>query len=268
MMELISNLSTASGAVAIIVVFVTLSLACLCVVRRYCKPFLFSELTNSGEIFADAIAVFFALILAFVTIAVWQNNEKVNSVVAEEANTLNTIYRNLEAYPEPLGTESRMMIRLYVKRVITDEWPKLALAQQDETAHLLLGRINRKILTFQPRNNGELVLHQETMKSLGEYRGMRHNRLVGGKPKLRAPMWFTLIMGTILYIMYVCFLDVPDFRRHAFMVGTLAALIAVVFYLLLVYNYPFSEPGAIDSGSFQDLLEYWKNDTLPAQAVK
>jgi hypothetical protein len=268
MMELLSNLSTATGAAATIFIFVSLSLACLCVVRRYCKPFLFSELTNSGEIFADAIAVIFSLILAFVTIAVWQNNEKVTSVVAEEANTLNTIYRNLEAYPEPLGTEARMMIRLYVKRVISDEWPKLARAQQDETAHLLLARINRKILTFQPRNNGELVLHQETMKSISEYRGMRHNRLVGGKPKLRAPMWVTLIMGTILYILYVCFLDVPDYRRHAFMVGTLAALIAVVFYLLLVYNYPFTEPGAIDSGLFQDLLEYWKNDILPAQTVK
>jgi hypothetical protein len=268
MMKLLANFSTTTGAVAIIFVFVTLSLVCLSVVRRYCKPFFFSELTNSGETFADAIAVFFALILAFVTIAVWQNNEKVDSVVATEANTLNSIYRNLEAYPEPLGTESRMMIRRYVKRVISDEWPKLAQAREDETAHQLLGQINRKILTFQPRNSGELVLHQETMKSLGEYRGMRHDRLVGGKPKLRAPMWVTLIMGTILYIMYVCFLDVPDFRRHAFMVGTLAALIAVVFYLLLVYNYPFTEPGAIDAGAFQDLLEYWKNDILPAQAVK
>jgi hypothetical protein len=268
MMQLLSNLSASSGAVAIIAVFVTLSITCLCFVKRYCKPFLFTELTDSGEIFADAIAVIFALILAFVAIAVWQNNEKVDAVVMQEANTLNSIYRNLEAYPEPLRTESRTMIHRYVERVINDEWPKLAEARQDETAHLFLGRINGMILSFKPRNNGELVLHQETMRNLSAYRGMRHDRIVGGKAKLKAPMWITLIMGTILYIMYVCFLDVPDFRRHAFMVGTLAALIAVVFYLLIVYNYPFTEPGAIDAGPFQDLLEDWKNDILPAPIVK
>jgi hypothetical protein len=44
----------------------------------------------------------------------------------------------------------------------------------------LLNRIKALILTFNPSNNGELVLHQETLRQLSEYSGLRHNRIIGG----------------------------------------------------------------------------------------
>jgi hypothetical protein len=268
MIEFFSHFSTYAVAAMMVSLFVALSLISLWIVRRFCKPLLFTEHTEFGEIFSSAIGVVFALILAFVAVAVWQNYDKVDDNVFREANSLHNIYRNLEVYPEPVKTEAKNLIRQYVQVVIKDEWPKLAQSRQDDNAHQLLNRIKSLILTFNPRTNGELVLHQETVRQLSEYSGLRHNRIIGGRHNLRPPIWLTLIGGTVLYLLFLCFLDIPDERHHAVMIGSLAAFLGLVFFLLVTYNYPFTKPGGIPSDSFKELPEYWKLDVKPAPPAK
>ncbi len=264
MVDFFSHFSTYTVAAIMVVSFVVLSLISLRAVRYFFKPFLFTDHTEFGNIFSNSLGLVFALILTFVTVAIWQNYDKVNDDVSREANSLHSIYRNLEAYPEPVSGQAKQLIRQYVQVVINDEWPKLAQAQQDQNAHRLMNRINALILKFDPHTNSELVLHQETMRQLSEYRGHRHNRIIGGKPNLTPPIWLTLIGGTLLYLLFLCFLDVPDERHHAMMIGSLAAFLALVYYLLIMYNFPFTPPVAVSPTPFTDLLQYWKLDGIAA----
>ena len=258
MIELLSYLSPFSAALFSVVVFVAISLACLYLAKRFCKSLLFNDVTDYGQIFASAIGVMFALILAFVAVATWQNYDKVNDGVLKEADSLHNVYRNLGAYPEPFRSEIQKLIKQYVRRVIQDEWPKQAKVLQDETAHELITHINAAILSFYPHDNREMVLHQETLRNVSQYRGLRHDRIIGGRPNLTSSMWITLVGGTILYLIYLCFFDITCFKHHAFMIGMFGAFVALVYCLLIVYNFPFSAPGAISSEPFQNLLEYWK----------
>jgi hypothetical protein len=268
MIEFFSHFSTYAVAAMMVSLFVVPSLISLWIVRRFCKTLLFTGHTEFGQIFSSAIGVVFALILAFVAVAVWQNYEKVDDDVFREANSLHNSYRYLEAYPEPIRAQARDLIRQYVQIVIRDEWPKLAQARQDDNAHQLLNRIKALILTFNPGNNGELVLHQETMRQLSEYSGLRHNRIIGGRNNLGPPIWVTLIGGTILYLLFLCFLDIPEEGHHAVMIASLAAFLGLVYFLLVTYNYPFTEPAAVSSASFKDLLEYWKLDVIPVTPAR
>jgi hypothetical protein len=260
MIEFLSHFSPFSAAILFVVVFVTFSLACLYLAKRFCKPLLFNEVTDYGQIFASAIGVLFALILTFVAVATWQNYDKVDDDVQKEANSLHNVYRNLDAYPEPFRSELQERIRQYVQYVIQDEWPKLSQARQDETAHKHITHINAEILAFYPRDNREMVLHQETLKIVSEYRGLRHDRIIGGRPNLTPSMWITLVGGTLLYLIFLCFFDIPCFKHHAFMIAMFGAFVALVYCLLIVYNFPFTDPGAISSEPFRDLLEYWKHE--------
>ena len=242
--------------------FVALALIVLWIVRRYCKPYILIDLTDFGEIFCDAIGVVFALILAFAAVAVWENYDKVDDGVSKEAKALHNIYRNLESYPEPLSSQSRKLILEYVQVIIKDEWPKLAIGKEDKNAHRMLSRIKSMVFAFNPRNNGELVLHQETMRLLSEYNGYRFDRIIGGRPNLTPPIWLMLNGGTILFIIFLCFFDIPDFKRHAMMLAFMTAFIGLVYYMLVVYNFPFSEPGAISPEPFQTLLEEFKSGLI------
>jgi len=68
----------------------------------------------------------------------------------------------------------------------------------------------------------------------------------------------------MIFLLYLCFFDLPSFLHHAIMVGALAMLLGLVFYLLVLYNYPFDEPSAVSAEAFRKLLDYWKIDVLPS----
>jgi len=233
---------------------------CLFLVRRFAKPLRFGEMVDYGNIFANAIGVVFALILAFVAVSVWQNYDKVDDGVEKEANALHSIYSNLGAYPEPYSTVTRDKIRQYITQVTGVEWPKLSDAKEDETARRMITEISTEIYSFNPQNSKHLVLHAETTRRMSEYMGLRHDRLLGAKPNLTSPMWITLIGGTLLFLIYLCFFSVPSYLHHAFMISFLAAFIGLVFCLLILYNYPFTEPAAVGHEPLDNLLEFWKSD--------
>ena len=148
MIGFFSHFSPFSAAIFFVVVFVAISLACLYLVKRFCKSLLFNQVTDYGQIFASAIGVMFALILTFVAVATWQNYNMVDNNVLKETNSLHNVYRNLSAYHEPFRSKMQDLIRHYVQYVIKDEWPKQAQALQDETAHKLITHINATIFSL------------------------------------------------------------------------------------------------------------------------
>ena len=52
------------------------------------------------------------------------------------------------------------------------------------------------------------------------------------------------------------------------MIGSLAAFLGLVYFLLVAYNYPFTEPAAISSDSFKELQEYWRLDIVLVPPAK
>jgi len=52
MIGFLSHFSPFSAAILFVVVFVAISLACLCIVKRFCKSLLFNQVTDYGQIFA------------------------------------------------------------------------------------------------------------------------------------------------------------------------------------------------------------------------
>ena len=260
MIEFFSHFSVGTTVIMMVFLFAIPSVSALWIVRRYFGFLIFKEQTEFGGIFSNAIAVAYAMILAFVAVAIWQNYNTVDDTVSAEANTLHNVYRNLDGYPEPIRSESKGQIRTYVRKVVKEEWSKLAKGEENQEANHLITRISEHLLTFNPRNNKELVLHQEVIKELSAYRTLRHTRIRGAVPNIGGAMWITLIGGTFVFILYLCFFDMPSLFHHVFMVGALATLIGLVFFLLAVYNYPFTEPGAISPDAFTSLLSEWKAD--------
>ena len=258
MIHLVSYFSALGLAVAVIAAAVLVSLGCLWLVRRFAVRLHFDEATQFGEIFSASIGVIVALIFAFVTMAVWQNYDKVDGVVSREAHILHNIHRNLESYPQRVSQPVRAIMQDYVKRVIDHEWKSTAEGKPDEAATQMLYKIGALMTAYRITDIGEIPLHSETLRLIAEYRSLSGDRIKGGEPCLEPPMWIALICGAFIFIVYSCFFVVPRFDHHAIMISVLGAALGLMFYLLLVYNYPFTGPAAISSEPYQQLLTAWK----------
>ncbi len=92
---------------------------CLWINMRWLRPLRFHDATELGEIFLDAIGTIFALLFALITVAVWQNYDRLDKTVSNEANTLHNIYCNLAVYPPAVRDPARRILSSTSTR-----WPR------------------------------------------------------------------------------------------------------------------------------------------------
>ena len=76
----------------------------------------------AGFIYA-ALGVIYAVLLALVVIAVWENFQAANETVEQEANAVAEVFWLGNRLPEPAGTHIRELAQSYAEEVVHKVWP-------------------------------------------------------------------------------------------------------------------------------------------------
>src|SRR4028118_2199035 len=79
----------------------------------------------AGFIYA-VVGVIYAVLLALVVIAVWEEHEEARATVREEANGLADVFWLAHSLPEPDGPRIQETARSYATVVAEEEWPLMA----------------------------------------------------------------------------------------------------------------------------------------------
>ncbi|MDQ3791465.1 MAG: DUF4239 domain-containing protein, partial [Actinomycetota bacterium] len=82
----------------------------------------------AGFIYA-ALGVIYAVLLALVVIAVWEEFGRARVTVESEANALAEIFWLAHRLPEPQGRHLQELSRSYAEEVVDEEWPLMAQGQ-------------------------------------------------------------------------------------------------------------------------------------------
>lgn len=101
------------------------------------------------------VAALFGLILAFVIIIAYQNFLAAQANVSREADSLASIVRDSESFPEPGGANVRHAVGSYARGVTTDEWPQMRQGNDDALAEKGIGGIFAAFRTVKPRTPGQ-----------------------------------------------------------------------------------------------------------------
>src|SRR5207244_3612959 len=78
------------------------------------------------------VGVIYAVMLALVVIAVWEQFEGARAIVEREANQLAGLYRLTDALPAGARPRLRQGIADYTRIVVDDEWPAMQRGQASE----------------------------------------------------------------------------------------------------------------------------------------
>ncbi|CAN5742102.1 hypothetical protein BH20ACT12_BH20ACT12_10660 [soil metagenome] len=82
----------------------------------------------AGFIYA-ALGVIYAVLLALVVIAVWEEYRAADETVEQEANALAEIFWLAHRLPEPEGTHLQELAISYAEEVVDNEWPLMEQGQ-------------------------------------------------------------------------------------------------------------------------------------------
>jgi hypothetical protein len=209
------------------------------------------------------IGVFYAVMLAFVVIAVWDDFRKTEAAVRDEAKAVVDLHRLSFALPAAGGAEIRQHLRDYFDAVREHEWQTMAVGEPSDIVIGDLSQLSRAIYKVKPQSQQELALYEEALRLLSDITDNRTERLDSSDGSMPGILWFVLIVGGLITLGYPAFFGSTNLVAQALMTAALAELVALSLLLGLAFDYPFTGKVRISSLPFEQALRQMPADPPP-----
>jgi hypothetical protein len=207
----------------------------------------------AGFIFA-AVAVFYAVLLAFVVVVGWENLNTAREATYAEADQLANVYWISRSLPSPQGAVIGGLSLKYAHTVIDIEWPLMDKGKSSRQAQLLLDQIRDDVFGFTPRSGRQQALYEQALTSVNGLSAARRDRLVDMDEAIQEPLWVVLIVGGVITVGYCLLFGLESKTAQIGMVAGLAVLITISLLLVQDIQYPFSGNPHIGPAAFEVFL--------------
>jgi hypothetical protein len=223
----------------------------------------------AGFIYA-VLGVIYAVLLALVVIAVWEDFGHARVTAEAEANALAEIFWLAHQLPEPEGRELQELTRSYAEEVVNVEWPLMEqgrtplMERSRETSRgwVLLDDIRATLQEVEPRSASGQELYAEGLDQVQRLADARRTRLVAAEEGIPAVLWVVLVVGGMMVVGFAYLFGLENTWAHRLMVVSLAGVSALVLFTIGVLDYPFSGGARIDTGAFELVLNRFDTSKL------
>ena len=215
----------------------------------------------AGFIYA-VIGVLYAVLLGFTAIIVWEQFDKAQAGVDQEANELADLYRHAQAFPDDTRRTLETQLRAYAKLVVEKEWPAMAeRTSSSETWEMYspetwetYNQLWRTYQQFQPQNDHERIWYAQSLTRLSQLGDQRRLRLLSSRSEgIPAVMWVALLGAGGVTIGFSFLFGTRSAVAQVLMTSALAMTIAVVLLSIVALEEPFRGITRVDPGAFDQV---------------
>jgi hypothetical protein len=207
----------------------------------------------TGFIYA-VLGVAYAVLLAFVVIAVWQDYQTAQANVESEAHELAGVYFLASQLPEPQRTTIQDLAKTYARVVVVEEWPLMERGKTSPRAESLVNRLRLELLEFDPRTRGEQVLYERGLTQLHDASDARRSRLLEVREGIPNLLWVVIVVGGAITVSFTYLFGLKSNVAHALMVAALTLVICGILFTIAEFDYPFSGVVEIRPDAFKEVL--------------
>ena len=226
----------------------------LVVVQRLVPPGLREEHNDVAGFIYAVLGISYAVLLAFVVIAVWQDYKTAQTNVESEANELAGVYFLASQFPEPERTRVQELARTYARIVVEQEWPMMERGQTSPRADSLLRQLGLKLLQFDPRTKGEQVLYERGLTQAHDTADARRLRLLEVREGIPDLLWVVLVVGGVITVSFTYLFGLKSNVAHTLMVAALTLVICGILFAIGEFDNPFSGAVEIRPDAFKEVL--------------
>jgi hypothetical protein len=203
--------------------------------------------------FFGSTAIIFGLLIAFLSTDIWDRNRQAERIVLTEADTLIAL-NSLSAASGSENKTLRTAIRAYVRAVVDDEWPHMALQERSAKTDAALDALLRNVA--QPGAASDFGVQRTMLEMALRIRAAHEDRLVLSNDRTVVTKWiavFLLALITQIAIAAV-HLEKPRPQLAALLIFTLAAV--SILGLLAIHEAPFEPPVFVPPGPIIEVLQH------------
>jgi hypothetical protein len=219
----------------------------------------------AGFLYA-VVGIVYAVLLALLVIAVWEQYQKANETVESEANAVAEIAWLAHRLPEPEHHVLQEDARSYAQEVVDVEWPRmeqgLGGAQSLPEGWDLIDDMRATLQEFEPSTEAEQALYAEGLDQIERLNDARRMRIVASKEGLPGVLWAVLVFGGVVTVGFTYLFGMRNSWAHRLMVMSLTAVIALVLFTIWAMEDPFSGGARLEPSAFELILERFETSKL------
>jgi hypothetical protein len=217
----------------------------------------------AGFIYA-VIGVVYAVLLGFSALIVWEQYDKAQVVVEEEANKLADLYRSAQTFPDDMRTEVETSLRTYARLVIDKEWPAMAEGQFSPETWDAYDHLWRIYQNFEPSNDHERTWFGESLTRMNDLGDQRRLRLLASRSEaVPNVMWIVLLGAGAVTVSFTLLFGTMNPTAHILMIAALATTIALVLFSIFAMHEPFAGVTRVEPEAFHQVLELFDRQSRP-----
>jgi hypothetical protein len=215
----------------------------------------------AGFIYA-VLGVIYAVLLALVVIAVWEEFDAAKDTAEQEANALAEIFWLAHGLPEPERHHVQELARSYAEVVVDEEWPLMEEGQASPRGWILIDDIRATLQGYEPHTVAEQELYSEGLDQVQRLADARRMRLVAAQEGIPTVLWVVLVFGGVAVVGFTYLFGMDNTWAHALMVVSLAGVIALVLFTIGAMEDPFSGGARVGPEGFELILERFETSKL------
>jgi hypothetical protein len=256
--ELLSAMPLWLLALVLNVFLMGVALAGLWMARRWLFPRLHLTYQDAyfGAALVQSVMLLYSLVAALTAVGVWQRYSDVSNVVSGEATAIANLWRDLGGYPPPVNEATRDILRGYTEQIIRDAWPLQRQGLVPTEGVEWMDRLQAQLFAFEPETEFQKVLHAETLGSFNELVQLRRQRLDSINAGLPGVLWCVLLPGAIGCIALFLFFHLDNRRFQGVLLFCLAGYLAMVLFVIISLDRPFSGEMGISPDSYQLIYDH------------
>src|ERR671911_3065980 len=213
---------------AVLVVFAVsaAAVAGLMLVQRFVSSELRERHNDVAGFLYAVLGVVYAVLLALVVIAVWEQYQRARETVESEANAVAEIAWLAHGLPDPDGLQLQELARSYAQEVVEEEWPQMEQGRVGQRGWDLIDDIRVDLQEIEPRTEPEQALYAEGQDQVQRLADARRMRLVAAEERTPAVLWVVLLLGGVATVGFTYLFGLEATWAHRLMLALLAAVIS------------------------------------------
>jgi uncharacterized protein (DUF983 family) len=113
----------------------------------------------------------------------------------------------------------------------------------------------RLFSSYTPKNETQKIFFAESVKKLNDSCEMRRMRLLKANSGIHPILYFILIVGGIITVVFTLFFGTENFVPQLIMTSMLAAMIAIALFTVITLDYPFMGDISVNADIFKNVLK-------------
>ncbi|MEV0645340.1 hypothetical protein AB0I28_08755 [Phytomonospora sp. NPDC050363] len=242
---------------AVVVVGAAILAGALALVQQRFSPPETREPYNevAGSVF-EIVSVLYAIVLAFVLIAVWEQMSEAQRTSYAESAAVVEIYWDAQNLPDAQRVAVQDLCVRYADQVVNVEWQQMTdHVEVSPDGWTIADTIRAQWSSWSPTGDIENAVKEDGRDQIRVLYNARAERLATSQDGLSGVMWLVLIAGAVLVMGVLFLFGIPGRAAHLAVITAAASMIALLLFSVWELEYPYARAIAIGPDAMVLALE-------------